>query len=488
MKPLAADLLLTSYPLAVVESVRRRSHRLLQGELRSRKRSAIKDRYARAEPDVDVVTMADELKQDSLTADVDIATTSQCERRITFTVPFAEVRKELDAVYEELKKTVDVPGFRRGKAPRQIVETRLGRAFRERAIDRIRQRAYTQAIREHKVRAIRLPAFKDLSFERDQPFTFEATVEVIPDITLPDYKGIRIQRKEPEATTDEEVAKEIDRIRREFAQFVLVEDRPLRDEDYAVITYEEEADGKTEKFDRRVVHLAPDAILPGFADNLRGMRPGEKREFQIQVPEDYSDKDVAGKTIRYRLELDEIRVEELPEANDDLAKKVRAESMEQLRKRISEALTASKERQAEEEEVRQVLMHLLKNTDFEVPKSALAHGTRSRAGRRIRAGLQAGVSREYLEEKREEIIKGAATETFANLKLQIILPQIAEAEGITVSDEEVEARIERLAAARNLSKDEVKKVFAEEGTLESLRDDILEQKVTNFLLNSAIKE
>jgi trigger factor len=162
--------------------------------------------------------------------------------------------------------------------------------------------------------------------------------------------------------------------------------------------------------------------------------------------------------------------------------------MEQLRKRIYEAMTASKERRAEEEEVQQVLMYLLKNADFEVPKSALADGTRSRAGRRIRAGLQAGVSREYLEGKREEIIKDAATETFANLKLQIILPQIAEAEGITVSDEEVEARIERLAAARKLSKDQVKKAFAEEGTLETLRDDILEQKVINFLLNSAIKE
>lgn len=432
--------------------------------------------------------MADEVKQDTLTVQVDIEKPSQCERQITFTVPFEEVQKELDAVYEEMKKTAEVPGFRPGKAPRQVVETRFGRVFRDRALERIRQRAYAQSVREHNVRAIRPPELQDLSYEKGQPFTFQAKVEVIPDITLPEYKGIRIERKEPEPTTDDDVAKEIDRIRKEYAQFVLVEDRPLRDQDYAVITYEEESDGKTEKFDRRVIHLVPDALLPGFGENLRGMSPGEKREFEIHVPEDYSDKDAAGKTIRYRLELNEIRVEELPEADEELAKKVRMESMEQLKKRIYEAITATRERQAEEEEVQQVLTHLLKNTDFEVPKSALADGTRSRAGRRIRTGLQAGISREYLEEKREDIIKDAAAETFANLKLQIILPQIAEAEGITVSDEETEARVERIAAARNMAKDEVRKALAREGGLEALRDEIQEQKVINFLLNSAIKE
>jgi trigger factor len=432
--------------------------------------------------------MADEAKQDELTMQVDIEKPSECERQITFTVSFEEVQKELDAVYDEAKKTAEVPGFRPGKAPRHVVETRFGRVFRDRALERIRQRAYGQAIREHNVKAVRLPEFQDLSYERGQPFTFQAKVEVIPDVTLPEYKGIRIERREPEPTTDADVTAEIDRLRKEHAQFVLVEDRPLRDEDYAVITYEEEADGKTEKFDRRVLHLIPDALLPGFGENLRGMRPGETREFEIQIPEDYPDKDVAGRTIRYRLELNEIRVEELPEADDELAKKFGLESMEQLKKRIYEALTASRERRAEEDEVQQIVTYLLKNTDFEVPKSALADGTRSRAGRRVREGLQAGVSREYIEEKREEIIRDAAAETFANLKLQIIFPQIAEAEGITVSDEELEARLERMAAARNLSKDDVRKAFAKESTLESLRDDIQEQKVINFLLNSAVKE
>ena len=432
--------------------------------------------------------MAGETTEEKLTMQVDIEKPSQCERRLTFTIPFEEVQKELDAVYNEAKKTAEVPGFRPGKAPRQVVESRFGRVFRERALDRIRYRAYGQALSEHSVKAIRVPEFQDLSYEKGQPFTFQAKVEVIPDITLPEYKGIRIERKEPEPTTDEEVAREIDRIRKEYAQFVLVEDRPLRDGDYAVISYEEESEGRTEKFDRRVLHLVTDALLPGFGENLRGMRPGEKREFEIRIPEDYSDKDAAGKTIRYRLELNEIRVEELPEADDELAKKLRMESMEQLKKRIYEALAATKERQAEEDEVQQVLTYLLKNTDFEVPKSALADGTRSRAGRRVRAGLQAGMSREYLEEKREDIIKDSAAETFANLKLQIILPQIAEAEGIAVSGEEVEARLERIAAARNLSKEDVKKALAREGALEAVRDEIQEQKVINFLLNSAIKE
>jgi trigger factor len=432
--------------------------------------------------------MADEAEKDALTVEAEVEETGPCNRRITFTVPPEQVEKEFSATYEEVKHSAQIPGFRPGKAPRQVVETRLGKSFREKALSRIRLRAYGQAVREHKLKPIRSPEFKDISYEKGQPFSFQATVEVIPEITLPEYKGIKIDRKEAPPTTDEDVAAEVDRVREEFAEFALVEDRPLRNGDFAVVSYEEEAEGRTEKFERRVVEMAPDSLLPGFAEKIRGMKPGDRREFQIQIPDDYSDKEAAGKTVNYRLELVEIREKELPQADDELAKKVGAPSMEELTRRLRERLMASRDREAEADEIGQIVSYLLKNTDCEVPQSLLAEGTRERVSRRVRAGLRAGVSTQYLHEKREEIVKDAAAQTYANLKLEMILPKIAETEGITVSDEEVEARIEHLAAAANVDKDEWKKRYRDEDRFDDVRYDLLEQKVLNFLHNSAVKE
>ncbi len=279
--------------------------------------------------------MGDQPDKDALTAVAEVEQISQCKRRIKLTVPFEEVEKQFDATYEEVKNTARIPGFRPGKAPRQVVEMRLGKAFRDKALSEIRMRALGLAVRDHKLRPVSSPQFEDILYENGQPFKFEVTVEVIPEITLPEYKGIKIQRKDPAPTTEEEVTAELDRLRERFAQFTLVEDRPLRNGDFAVITYEEEADGQTEKFERRPVEITEESPLPGFAAQVRGMTPGERREFQIRVPDDYTDKEAAGKTVDYRLELNEIRTKTVPQANDEFAKKIGFESVDKLRRKRS---------------------------------------------------------------------------------------------------------------------------------------------------------
>jgi trigger factor len=443
---------------------------------------------AQCHPYLDGFDMADDLEKTAVTTDVQIEEVSQCKRRLKFTIPFEAVEQQFNATYQELKDTARIPGFRPGKAPRAIVEMRLGGAFREKALSEVRLQSLGKAVQEHNLRPVSSPLFENISYQKGQPFTFEATVEVLPEISLPEYKGIRINKKEPSPTTDEDVTAEVDRLRENFAQFVLVEDRPLRKGDFAVVNYEEEADGKTEKFEQRVIELTEEAPLPGFVEKVEGMKAGEKREFQIQIPDDYQDKEAAGKLVDYRLELKEFRTKVLPEANDQLAEKVGYKTLDDLRKGIHRRLVEIREREAEQDEVSQIMSSLLKNADFDLPESLVTQGTRARAGRRINAGLRAGMSSEYLKEKREEIIKDAAAETFANLKLQVILSKIAETEGIRVSDDEVNARIESLAAAANANKEEWKKRYHEEERFEDLRYDLLEQKVVSFLHNTAVKE
>jgi len=432
--------------------------------------------------------MPDDLQKETPTTTFEVEQVSQCKRRIKATVPSEEVDKQFDATYQELRKVAKVPGFRPGKAPRQVVEMRMGKTFREEALSEIRRRAVGQAVREHKLRPIGLPQFDNIVYEKGQPFTFEATLEVLPEITLPEYKGIKIERRVAPAVTEEDLAAALNRIRETHAEFVLVEDRPLRDGDFAVMTYEEEADGKTERFERRVVEIAQDVPLPGFGEKVRGMRPAEKREFQIQIPGDYPDKEAAGKLVNYRVELNEIRTMVLPEADDNLAKKARYASMEELKKALNRTLTEGREKSAEEDEIAQLMVYLLKNTEFEVPESLLSQWTRTRTKRKIQAAFRAGMSRERVQEKGKEIIEDAAGEAYASLKLEIILSRIAEAEGISVSDEEVEAWMESFAARSNAAKEEVKKRFTDENLLDAVRDDILEKRVVSFLHNSALKE
>jgi len=432
--------------------------------------------------------MADELGKDSPIAAVELEQISQCKRRIKFTVSDDQVKKELEAAYEKVKDTARIPGFRPGKAPRHVLEMRMGKAFRETALSRIRELALGQAAVDHKLRIVSSPQFENIVYEKGSPFTFEVTMEVIPDITLPEYKGIKIERKSPPPTTDAEVSLELDRLRERFAELKPAENRAVRDGDIAVMTYEEEADGQTEKFERRSVEMAEEFVLPGFIEKVRGMKPGERREFQIHVPDDYPGKEAAGKVVDYRLQLDEIMTRVPPQADDEFAKRLRFESLESLQKHIRTQMTEDREKEAEQQEITQIIIHLLKNTDFELPESLLAEETTSRARRKAAVAHRAGVPIEQIREKRDKLIKDAAVDAFGSLKSQIILLKIAESEGIEVSDAEVEARIERLASASNVEKEALKKRYREENRFDDVRQQMLEQKVVSFLHNSAIKE
>lgn len=432
--------------------------------------------------------MADELGKNSPIAEVELEEINQCKRRIKFTVPEDEVKKELEAAYEKVKDTARIPGFRPGKAPRHVLEMRMGKAFRETALSRIRERALSQAAIDHKLSIVGSPQFENIVYEKGSPFTFEATMEVIPDITLPEYKGIKIERKTPPPTTEAEVTAELDRLRERFAELKPVEGRALRDGDIAVMTYEEEADGQTEKFERRSVEMKEDFVLPGFIEKVRGMKPAEKREFQIHVPQDYSDKEAAGKLVDYRLQLDEIMAKVPPDADDEFAKRLRVESLESLQKHIRTQMTEDREREAEQQEITQIMTYLLRNTDLEVPESLLAEETTGRARRKADAAHRAGIPIEQIREKRDELIKDAAAEAYGSLKSQIIILKIAESEGIEVSGAEVEARIERIAEASNVDKETLKKRYSEENRFDRVREQILEQKVISFLHNSAVKE
>ncbi len=431
--------------------------------------------------------MSDEPEKESLKEAVELEEISQCKRRIKFTVPIDEVEKELDAAYEEVKDTAAIPGFRPGKAPRHVVEMRMGKAFREAALSRVRHRAVSQAILRHHLHPVGSARFENIVYERGKPFTFEATLEVTPDITLPEYKGIKIERIVPLPTAEAELT-ELDRIRERFAKVVPVEDRSLRDGDIALVSYEEEADGKIEKFERESIEIAEGFVLPGFVEKVRGMKSGEKRDFQIQVPEGYRNEQAAGKVVSYRLQLHEIKTKVVPETDDAFAKSIHFDSLESLKKHIHRTLTESRERDAEREEVSQVMTYLLRNTDFEVPESLVVEETRRRASGRVDAAFRAGISEERIRERREELIKNAAAEAYADLKAQIIIVKIAEKEGIEVSDAEVEARIERIASERNVDKDALRKQYNGGDLSEDIRNQMLEQKVVSFLHNSAIKE
>ncbi len=432
--------------------------------------------------------MANDEQKDTLTETVEVEQIGQCKRRIKVSVPSQEVQKQFDVTYQEVKKVAQIPGFRPGKAPRHVLEMRMGKTFRDEALSEIRRRMVGRAVREHKLHPVGPPQYENVNYQQGQPFSFEATLEVLPEMTLPEYKGIKIQRTVAPETTGQDVMTELNRIRRDFGEFVLVEDRPLRDGDFAVISYQEEADGKTENFEKRVIEIDPDNPLPGFGEKVRGMRPGETREFQIRIPEDYSEKEAAGKSVNYRVELKEIKTLVLPELDDNLAKKAHLGSLDELKRALHRTITEDREKRAEEAEISQLMTYLLKNTEFEVPPSLLAEGTRERARRKISVAFRSGLSREQVQEKTKEIIEDAAGETYGSLKLEIIFSRIAETEGITVSDEELEARIESIAAREKLNNEEVKKRFTDQNLRDALREGILEKKVISFLHNSAVKE
>jgi trigger factor len=247
--------------------------------------------------------------------------TDTCKRETEITVPVDEVKKETDHVIEHVRQRAKLPGFRPGKAPASLIKTRFRQEIRNDVLEHILPKAFRKRAEEEKWEVVGTPNVTEVHFEDNEPLRFKAEFEVAPKFELGEYRGVEAPYAEPQVS-DEDIDKRLEEIRNRKAEFVNEDPRPLADGDYALISLEsiEGITGEAIRNEAMSIRIGDTETLPEFTENLRGVSPEEEREFYVKYPEDYGSERLAGKNVKFRVVVKNVRRRELPELNDEFAR------------------------------------------------------------------------------------------------------------------------------------------------------------------------
>ena len=406
------------------------------------------------------------------------------------------VRKGVEAKVRELGRQVRVPGFRPGKAPRRVIENRLGRDYiYMEALQEQLPTWYSQAVVETDLRPIDQPEIHfDEALDEQEGFKFSATVEVRPQAKLGEYKGIEVPKREI-AVTEEEVDARLEELRGQFATLAAVEGRPVQEGDFVVIDFKGErmAGGPIEGAEAEdyMLEVGRQELLPDFEENVVGMNAGERKQFGVTFPLDYAEESLRGQAVLFSVHLKEIKERELPPLDDEFAKEASEfETLDELRAAVREQLEAAVEQRVAGEFRGRVLDAVANNADVEVPEVMVhekAHEMVESFERSIRAqGMEPEQYYQLAGSDHHDFEQRVRPDAEDTVKKELVLDAVAVAEGIEAGEEAVMHEIGHLAEESDRSPEEIAATLRANGTYALLEEEISRQKALDFLAENAV--
>jgi trigger factor len=411
-----------------------------------------------------------------------------CKHELDISIPAEAVETETGKVTKKFQERAKMPGFRPGKVPLSIVRKTFASDIRQRVLENLVPVFFNEKAKEENLRVVGQPSISDVHFHDGEPVRFKAHFEVFPEFTPTEYKGVEVPYKQPEID-DEAVAKRVEELRESKATYANEDPRPVQDGDYAVIALEG-ISGADEliKSDEVVVLIGGPETLPGFTENLRGASPGDEKEFDVEYPEDYGGEKLAGKTVRFRVELKGLRRKELPEANDDFAKDLGDfRTFDELKDALRKSLAAQKDADLQRDAKGKLVDKLVDMNEFPVPEVFIERQIETRVQNRLRSLQQQGVDPKSFNldwSKIKEAQREAATR---EVKASLILTKVAELEKIAVTNEEVDREVEQISKQRREPISSVRKKLTEDGTMDRIASHIQTEKTLNFLFENSVK-
>src|SRR5215207_8923618 len=406
------------------------------------------------------------------------------------------VRAGVEAKVRELGRQVRVPGFRPGKAPRRVIENHLGRDYiYYEALQESLPTWYSEAVVETDLRPIDSPEIHfDDPLDEEEGFKFSATVEVRPEATLGDYKGVEVPKAEVEVS-DEQLDEQLEEMRGQFATLAAVEDRPVQSGDFVIMDFRGERmttgepleGGEAEDY---MLEVGRGELLPDFEQNLVGMKAGERKQFGVTLPMEYTEESLRGQSILFHVHVKEIKERDLPPLDDEFAKEASEfETLEELRAAVREQLEEAVGQRVEGEFRARVLDAVTEGAEVEVPEVMLhekAHEMVQSFERSIRAqGMEpdqyyqlAGSSHADLEQR----VRPDAEDT---VKKELVLDAVAAVEGIEADEDEVMHEIGHLAEDSERSPEELAEIMRQNGTYALLEEEISRQSALDFLVENS---
>jgi len=425
---------------------------------------------------------------------VTVENLAPCKKLVRVEVEATKVDETLDNVTRQFQREANLPGFRPGKAPRDMVVRKYAKDIEDEAKRKLISEAYKSALEEQKLDVLGYPDIEEIQFSRGQPLQFAATIETSPEFELPEYRGIPVKR-EARSVTDEDVEKALQVLRENQTNFKTVE-RPAQSGDIAVVNYTGTTDGKP------ITEIAPTAkglteqksfwveigstsFIPGFAEQIMGAKAGEKRTVNVDFPADFVTRELAGKKGVYEVEVGEVKEKVLPAVDEAFAKSYGAESLEKLRAGVRRDLENELSYKTKKSIRTQLVRSLLNRINFELPESAVANETRNVVYDIVQENTKRGISREAIEQQKEQIYSAATQGAKERVKVAFMLQKIAEKEDIKVSQEEISQRISFLAATYQIPAQKFLKDLQKRNGLIEIYDQLMNEKVLDLLQKEA---
>lgn len=413
---------------------------------------------------------------------------SPVKKKITFDVPWQDVKKEMDAVYQKVNRTANVKGFRKGKVPRNILETLYKDSVEKETAINLIERLYVDALRSNDVLPACQPQIEEHGIQYEKDFNFVATVEVEPVIEPKDYKDIVLEKVEREVT-DKDVEEKLEEFRQRLATIEeLKEDRCVQNGDYIMMDFSGTVDGVSRKelcADNFPLEIGSKRFIPGFEEQLVGIAKGATQEVNVRFPDDYHVTEIAGKDAIFTVTVKDIREKKLPVLDESFIKNfAQFETMEELKGDIRQNIEAQYRVQSQNNLHNSIVAELLKNNEFEAPDCYVEREYQYViADVRSRMAME-GISKERAEEMRLKYDAQYRQAALRMVKLSALLRSIARKESINVSEDDIRAKIEEIAS-KSRDYDAVQKYFADESIIANLAGELLNKKVLEFIENNA---
>ncbi|EIM05642.1 trigger factor (TF) [Planococcus antarcticus DSM 14505] len=410
---------------------------------------------------------------------------------LTIEVPAEEVNAGLDKAFKKVVKEINVPGFRKGKMPRQMFEKRFGvESLYQDALDFILPDAYANAVEEAGINPVDRPEIDIETIEKNQPLVFTAKVIVKPIAELGEYKGLEASKPDTEVT-DEDIENQLKENQERLAELTVKEDEAIVEGDTAVIDFEGFVDGEAfegGQGNEYSLEIGSNSFIPGFEEQLVGVKTGEEKEVEVTFPEEYHAAELAGKAATFKVKISEVKGKELPELNDELAKEIdpEVESLDALRTKMKDSLVAEKKSAADAKLRDELVQKAAENAKIDIP-SAMIDSEMDRMMSDFEQRLtQQGMNLELYfqfsgqdEAALREQMRGDAE---TRVRVSLTLEAIAEAENMKVTSEDIDKELEKMAGQFSMDIEQIKTAL---GGTEMLENDIRMQNTVEFLVDNA---
>jgi trigger factor len=417
--------------------------------------------------------------------EVKIKKLSSVEKELEVKLTSREISSVRDKVYKTWQENSQIPGYRKGKAPLELVIKKYKQEIEKDLKENLVTFFYKQAIKEANLVPVSPPMILSSSLTLDGGFTFRMKIEEKPEVKLPKYKGLKVE-KEIARVKDEEVDKVLEDLKQERAQWNEVS-RPCKEGDYIILDMEIYVEDKqVEKKEKVGVLLDTKVVFPALVENLTGLAPGSEKEFEIDIPPDHPDKKLAGKRCKYRVKIHNVREKVEPDIDDAFAQQLgEYKNLEELKQAIRQELQDYKHRKSDMEVEEKLIQEVISEARLEIPSQLLEIQARRIAEDIVLRLLYRGIPREDVERQMETIWEEARKEADKQLRLLFILDEVVKKENIEVSGQELDDYIRHLAEHRKTTFEELKTQLEKSQEIGNIKEQIKRRKALELIKENA---